>query len=187
MGRFELQGVFVAVVGLLGLFSGCLSFVVSFFGIGMLCGVWLSFVGLVWNLYSACLPPGHFWIADLVCGVGVNCIVHIWWGHGFVVVGGSHSWHVHPSIKMSWFIGVGWGRQWAWIHRRHRSHCSRLGSLESPSPRWHWKHGGSSSAGIIGLSVANWGVMLMCVMGVPLVRCACAIWYGQVMVSHSTR
>ena len=41
MGRFELQGGFVAVVGLLGLFSGCLSFVVSFFGIGMLCGVWL--------------------------------------------------------------------------------------------------------------------------------------------------
>ena len=112
MGRFlKLRGVFVAVVGFLGLFLGCLSFVVSFFGIGMLCGVCLSFVGLVWNLYSACLPPGHFWIADLVCGVGVNCIVHIWWGHGFVVVGGSHSWHVHPSIKMSLFIGVGWGRQ----------------------------------------------------------------------------
>ena len=48
MGRFlKLRGVFVAVVGLLGLFSGCLSFVVFFFGIGMLCGFWLSFVGLV--------------------------------------------------------------------------------------------------------------------------------------------
>ena len=57
MGRFlKMRVVFVFVVGLLGLFSGCLSFVVSFFGIGI-CGVWLSFVGLVWNLYSACLPP----------------------------------------------------------------------------------------------------------------------------------
>ena len=57
MGRFlKLRGVFVAVVGLLGLFSGCLSFAVSLCN-GMLCGVWFSFVGLVWNLYSACLPP----------------------------------------------------------------------------------------------------------------------------------
>ena len=170
------------------MFSGCLSFVVSLLCNNMLCGIRFSFVRLVWKLCSACLPPGHFWIADdLVCGVGVNCIVHIWWGHGFVFVGGSHSWHVHPSIRMSWFIGVGCGKQWAWIHRRHRSHCRRLGSLESPSPRWHRKHGGSSSSGIIGLSVANWGVILMCVMGVPLVRYACAVWYGQVMVSHSTR
>ncbi len=50
---------FVSVLRLLGLFSGCLSFVVSFFGIGI-CGVWLSFVGLVWNLYSACLPLDIF-------------------------------------------------------------------------------------------------------------------------------
>ena len=61
MGRFmELRGVFVSVMGLLGLFSGCLSFVVSLLCNGMLCGVWFSLVGLVWNLYSACLPPGHF-------------------------------------------------------------------------------------------------------------------------------
>ena len=42
-----------------------------------------------------------------MCGVGVSCIVHIWWGHGFVVVGGLHSWHVHPSTKMSCSIGMG--------------------------------------------------------------------------------
>ena len=137
MGRFLLLWVFVAVVGLLRLFSGGLSFVGSFIGIGGLWGGWLSIIGLIWILCSACLPPVHFWIADLVCGVGANCIVHIWWEHGFVIVGGSHSWHVHPSIKMSWSIDVGWGRQWAWIHRRRRSHCRRLGSLESPSPRWH--------------------------------------------------
>ncbi len=94
-------------------------------------------VGLVWKLCRACLFPRHFWINDLVCGVGANCIVHIRWGHGFVVVGGSHSWHVHPSIKMSWSIGVSWCRQCARFRRRHRSHCRRLGSLESPSPRWH--------------------------------------------------
>ena len=42
MGRFFIVlGVFVSVVRLVGLFSDCLSFVVSFFGIGMLCGVWL--------------------------------------------------------------------------------------------------------------------------------------------------
>ena len=39
----------------------------------------------------------------------------------------------------------------------------------------------------IGMYVANCGVMLMCEMNVSLVRYACAIWYGQVMVSHSTR
>ncbi len=49
------------------------------------------------------------------------------------------------------------------------------------------KAGGSNSAGIIGVSMANWGVLVMCVMGVPLVWCACAIWYGQVVVSHSTK
>ncbi len=40
MGRFKLHGVFVAIVGLLRLLSGCLSFVGSFIGIGGLCGVW---------------------------------------------------------------------------------------------------------------------------------------------------
>jgi hypothetical protein len=58
MGRFfKERGFFVVVVGFLWLFSGCLSFVVSLFGIGVLCWVWCLFVGLVWNLYSACLPP----------------------------------------------------------------------------------------------------------------------------------
>ena len=98
--------------------------------------VLISVVGIVWKLCSDCLPLGHFLITYLVCGVGANCIVHILWGHGFVVVGGSHSWHVHLSIKISWSIGLGWGRQWAWIHRKQSSHCRRLGSLESPSPRW---------------------------------------------------
>ena len=40
---------------------------------------------------------------------------------------------------------------------------------------------------MIGLSVANRGVIVMLVMGVPRVMYACAVWYGHVMVSHSTR
>ena len=101
--------------------------------------------------------------------------------------GGSHSWQVHPSIKMSWSIGVGWGRQWAWTHRRHRSHCNRLGSLESPSPRWHWKHGGSNSDGMSGLSETNWEDMVIFSIKIPFVKCDCAVGYGQVKGSHSTR
>jgi len=52
-------------------------------------------------------------MVDLVCGVGAKCIVNNMWGYGFVVDGGSHSWHVHPSIKISCSIGVGCGRQCA--------------------------------------------------------------------------
>ncbi len=167
--------------------SGCLWCVSSVFVVCGLCVMCVSDVVEVRKLCSACLPPGVFRITALVCGVGANCILHIWWGQGFVDVGGSHSWHVHPSIRMNWSIGVGWGRQCACIPRRHRSHCRRLGSLESPSPSWYWKQGGSSSAGIIGLSVAKWGVMVMLVMGVPCVMCACAVWYGQVIISHYTR
>jgi hypothetical protein len=40
-----------------------------------------------------------------VCGVGANCMVHNWWGHGFVVDDGSHSWHVHPSTKIVVLLG----------------------------------------------------------------------------------
>ena len=89
--------------------------------------------------------------------------------------GESHSWHVHPSITMSLSIGVGWGRQWAWIHRKHRSHCNRLGSLESPSPKWHRKHGGSNSDGVSGLSVANWRVGVSFSIRIPFVRWDCAV------------
>ena len=60
-----------------------------------------------WKLASDCLPPEHFCMVDLVCGVGAICIVHNWWVHGFVVDGVSHSWHVHPSTNMSCSIGVG--------------------------------------------------------------------------------
>ncbi len=67
-------------------------------------------------------------------------------------------------------------------------HCSRSGSLESPSPKWHWKHGGSNSDGIIGLSEANWDEMVIFTISKPLiVKCACVVWYGQMMGAHSTR
>ena len=114
-------------------------------------------------------------MAALVCAVGASCIVHNWCGQGSVVDGGSHSWQVHPSIKTSWAIGVGWDRQWAWTHLRHRSHCNRLRALESPSPWWHWKHGGSNSDGVSGLSLANWGEMVIFSIKDPLVICACAV------------
>ena len=117
--------------------SGCLGCVSSVGVVGGLCVMCVSDGVEVWKLRSACLPLGVFRMTDLMCGDGVNCTLHILWGQGFVVVGGSHSWHVHPSIRMSWSIGVGWGRQCAWTRRRQRSHCKRLGSLESPSPRWH--------------------------------------------------
>ncbi len=76
---------------------------------------------------------------------------------------------------MSWSIGVGWGKQWAWTYLRHRSHCNRLGSLESPSPLWHWKHGGSNSFGVSGLSEANWEEMVIFSIKDPLVNCDCAV------------
>ena len=51
----------------------------------------------------------------------------------------------------------------------------RLGSIESPLfPRWHRKHGGSSSSGVRGLSVAKSGEICMWAMGVPLSRYAFA-------------
>ena len=117
--------------------SGCLGCVRYVVIVGGLCVMCVSDGVGVWKLCSACLPPGVFRMTDLMCGVGANCTLHIWWGQGFVDVGGSHSWHVHPSIRMSWSIDVGWGRQCAYTHRRQRSHCMRLGSLESPSPSWH--------------------------------------------------
>ncbi len=89
--------------------------------------------------------------------------------------GGSHSWQVHPSTKMSLSIGVGWGRQWAWTHRKHRSHCNRLGSLECPSPRWHRKHGGFYSDGVSGLSVANWEDMVIFSIRIPFVKLQCGM------------
>jgi hypothetical protein len=117
--------------------SGCLGCVGSVGVVGGLCVSCVSDDVEVWKLRSACLPPGVFRMTDLMRGVGANCTLHIWRGQGFVVVGGSHSWHVHPLIRMSWPIGVGWGRQCACTHRRQRSHCRILGSLESSSPRWH--------------------------------------------------
>jgi hypothetical protein len=137
MVRFRLRwvgGVGVELLRVVSEFLGCVGFVGVVGGLRVMC---VSVGVEVWRSRSACLPPGIFWMTDLVCGVGVNCTLHIWWGQGFVIVGGSHSWHVHPSIRMSWFIGVGWGRQCACIHLRHRSHCRRSGSLESPSPWWH--------------------------------------------------
>ncbi len=74
-----------------------------------------------------------------------------------------------------------------WIHLRQCSHCMRFGSAESPSPRWHWKHGGSSSSGVNGLSVENSGDIWMWVVGVPLSRCAFATWKGHVSGHHSIR
>ena len=73
-----------------------------------------------------------------------------------------------------------------WIYLRQRSHCMRFGSAESPSPRWHRKHGGSSSSGVNGLSVENSGDIWMWVVGVSLSRCAFATWKGHVSGLHST-
>ena len=74
-----------------------------------------------------------------------------------------------------------------WIHFRQRSQCMRFGSAESPSPRWHRKHGESSSYGVKGLSVANSGDIWMWVMEIPVSRCAFATWKGHVSGHHSTR
>jgi len=69
-------------------------------------------------------------------------MVHICWGYGFNVDGGSHSWYVHPSASMICSFDMRLGRHWECTHRIHRSHCMRLGSPESPFPRRQWKHGG---------------------------------------------
>ena len=111
MVRF-MPGEAIVVGGcLLGLFSGRAGFGGPLDCNGVL---WISecvsFL-VAWKLASDCFPPGHFCMVDLVCGVGAKCIVHNWWGHGFAVDGGSHSWHVHPSTKRSRSIGMGWGRQ----------------------------------------------------------------------------
>ena len=60
-----------------------------------------------WKLANDCLPPRHFCIVNLLYGVDAKCIVHNCWGHGFVVDGGMYSWHVHPSTKLSCFVGMG--------------------------------------------------------------------------------
>ncbi len=59
-----------------------------------------------WKLSSDSLPSMLFLIMDLVCGVGAKCIVQDWWGHGFIMDVGSHSWHAYPSINMSCSIGM---------------------------------------------------------------------------------
>jgi len=74
-----------------------------------------------------------------------------------------------------------------WIHLRQRSHCMRCGSAESPSPRWHRKHGGSSSFGVKGQSVANSGDILIWVMKIHLSRCAFVAWKGHASGHYSTR
>jgi hypothetical protein len=74
-----------------------------------------------------------------------------------------------------------------WIHLRQRLHCMKFRSVEPPSPRWHWKHGGSSSSGVKGLSVENSWDIWMWVMGMPLSRCTFATWKRHVSGHHSTR
>ncbi len=96
--------------------SGCLGCVRSVGVVDGLCVMCVSDGVEVGKLRSACLPPGVFRMTDLMCGVGANCTLHIWRGQEFVVVGGSHPWHVHPSIKMNWSIGVGWDRQCVCTH-----------------------------------------------------------------------
>jgi hypothetical protein len=59
------------------------------------------------RLDNVCLRPRHFWMVDLVCEVGANCILHDWCWHRFDVDGGSHSLHDHPSTKMSCYIRMG--------------------------------------------------------------------------------
>ena len=63
----------------------------------------------------------------------------------------------------------------------------RFGSVESPSPRWHWKHGGSSSSGVKGQSMENSGDIWMWVMGMPLSRFAVSTWKEHASGHHSTR
>ncbi len=63
---------------LLGMFSRCSGFGGAYGGIGV---SWVAGgVGVkeAWKLASACLPPGQFWMEDLVCWAGVSCIVHAW-------------------------------------------------------------------------------------------------------------
>ena len=72
------------------------------------------------------------------------------------------------------------------IHFRQRSYCMRFGSAKSSFPRWHRTHGGSSSSGVKGLSVANSGDICMWVIGIPLSRCAFATWKEHMSAHHST-
>ena len=78
------------VVGgcLLGLLSVCSGFGGPLDCVGVFSVVDGMRVVEAWKLASDCLPPGHFCMVDLVCGVGAKCIVHNWWGHGFDVNGG---------------------------------------------------------------------------------------------------
>ncbi len=57
--------------------------------------------GDIYVLYLdiAFVPPDTLWMIEAVCGVGENWNVQIWLGQGFEADGGSHSWHVHPSVK----------------------------------------------------------------------------------------
>ena len=104
--RFMPGEAIVVGVCLLGLLS-CAGFGGPLGWVGVLCIAEGVSVVKAWKLASDCLLPGHFCMVDLVHGVGSTCIQHNWWGHGFVVDSGSHSWHVHPSTKMSCSIGVG--------------------------------------------------------------------------------
>ena len=61
------------------------------------------------------------------------------------------------------------------IHLRQRSQLMKLGSDDFPSPRWHRKRGGSNSEGVKDHFLANKEEMVMCVIGVPLSMCACAM------------
>ena len=94
----------------------------------------IELIEVSWNCLSASLPPCNLQIVEALCAVGANCNVHNWCVHGFVVEGRSQSWHVHPSSSMASEVAVGVGRQYVWTQRKHRSHCIRSGSAESPSP-----------------------------------------------------
>jgi len=140
----------------------------------------VGFVGVVRNFVSARLPPCNLLMARVLCAEGVNCVVHSWCRQGCRVEGCSHSRNAHPSISMACSMGIGWGGQCVGIHLRQPSYWARLGSVESPFPRWHRHHGGSRFSIGMGLSVANNGEMCICVMGVPLSRCFSATWNGHV-------
>ena len=75
--RFRLRWVGGVGVELLRVVSECLAFV-GFVGVvGGLCVMCVSVGVGVWKSRSACFPPGVFRMTDLVCGVGVNCTLHI--------------------------------------------------------------------------------------------------------------
>ncbi len=94
-------------------------------------------VGSSFNLVSASFPPCSLHMSEALCDVGMNCIVHSWCGQELVMEACSHSWHVQPSSSMASDVEMGVGRQCVWTQRRHRSHCMRSGSAESPSPCLH--------------------------------------------------